>query len=405
MKTTKDLILEAAFSFYKKPYFVDFSLNQIADIVGISKTAIYRHFKNKEALLEAMNDKFYDLLAIQLAEFQKVNIKDKESCKVPFAETIQFFVKNPEYINYFINQFSCKTDFEDECRENLLKRGIDKNLSKFCNTSNEIESQIHSLFGGMSLLFFIKTREIYFKGKKKNDDNEFALKLVNFLSDGLLGCFDKNDIAYPVEISEERKMQLNDICKIDENSFPKEDKIFGAFATVINKFGLQNVTLERIASELNMAKSSLYFYFDNKNQMIFTLIERELALLEELFRENSIEAKNYSEFIYILLRTEINYFSIRSSILSIGGWLLQKSNEPPFSKEIEINNIWEKRLYEESKISKIDLGFPIKAEILTFWFGFLPVGLIIMGKKYNYTNENFYYALDRIFDFIQHGIN
>ena len=55
-KSTKQLILEAAFSFYRRPWDQEFSMSQLAAKVGISKTAIYRHFKNREAVLEAMKD-------------------------------------------------------------------------------------------------------------------------------------------------------------------------------------------------------------------------------------------------------------------------------------------------------------------------------------------------------------
>lgn len=409
MSITKDKIIEAAFSFYKNPSYVDFSLNQIAEKVGISKPAIYRHFKNKEDLLNAMKTRFFDLLSKRLIEVQIAFENGKEASKIPFADTIKFFVKTPAYINYFINQFSYNKNFEEECKEQISLRIKNPNPKLFKAFNDDLNSQIHSVYGGSSLFFFIKTREYYFLSEniKANEINneDFSIKMINFLEKGLQGFFDDDDLLAPKEISEKRKKELNKICEINKEEFPEENKIFTALASVIRKYGFQNVTLECIADELSMAKSSLYFYFDNKNQMIFTLIEQELSLLSEITKENSIEAKNYSEFVYILLNSEMNYFLMRPSILPILGWLLQNSDNKVYKNKVEINYIWERKMYELSQIEKINLGFPLLPEHLTFWYGTLPVALMIYGRKHNLSKTDFYHALDKMFDFIQFGIN
>ena len=49
---TKEKILECAFGLYEKPRMSEISLSEIAAKAGISKTAIFRHYKNKEELME-----------------------------------------------------------------------------------------------------------------------------------------------------------------------------------------------------------------------------------------------------------------------------------------------------------------------------------------------------------------
>ena len=51
---TKEKILECAFGLYEKPRMSEISLSEIAAKAGISKTAIFRHYKNKEDLMEKM---------------------------------------------------------------------------------------------------------------------------------------------------------------------------------------------------------------------------------------------------------------------------------------------------------------------------------------------------------------
>ncbi len=61
--STRDKIIDAAFSFYRKPVFTNISLSQIAQKVGISKAAIFKHFSNKEALGQALFERMFDGIA------------------------------------------------------------------------------------------------------------------------------------------------------------------------------------------------------------------------------------------------------------------------------------------------------------------------------------------------------
>ena len=60
---TRDKIIDAAFSFYRKPVFTNISLSQIAQKVGISKAAIFKHFPRKESIRQAMNARMFDGIA------------------------------------------------------------------------------------------------------------------------------------------------------------------------------------------------------------------------------------------------------------------------------------------------------------------------------------------------------
>ncbi|MBO6219536.1 MAG: TetR/AcrR family transcriptional regulator, partial [Treponema sp.] len=77
-KPTKELILDAAFSFLERPFFSSFSMNELAAKVGISKPAIYRHFKNKDDLLDAMENRIVDNMADLLKDIAS---KDFETTK------------------------------------------------------------------------------------------------------------------------------------------------------------------------------------------------------------------------------------------------------------------------------------------------------------------------------------
>ncbi len=52
------LIVDTAFKVWGENSFYNTSLSSLAEALGMSKPAIYRYFKNKDALLQAMKDDF-----------------------------------------------------------------------------------------------------------------------------------------------------------------------------------------------------------------------------------------------------------------------------------------------------------------------------------------------------------
>ena len=128
--STKQLILDAAFSFYKQPCFKDFSMSQLAAKVGISKTAIYRHFKNKDAVVENMKEQFFDIFYAQLSTIQNKNL-DSKTFNEKIIKIISFFAENSQYINYFIILHAQIKDFEKKVCDELRSKGLEDGIAKF----------------------------------------------------------------------------------------------------------------------------------------------------------------------------------------------------------------------------------------------------------------------------------
>lgn len=60
MVNTKEVILKTALRLFLQKGFYHVSLNMIAAEIGISKPAIYHHFRNKDAMVEGVLDYFTD---------------------------------------------------------------------------------------------------------------------------------------------------------------------------------------------------------------------------------------------------------------------------------------------------------------------------------------------------------
>ena len=412
-KPTKELILDAAFSFLEQPRYTSFSMNELAAKVGITKPAIYRHFKSKEVLLDAMENRIVDDMAYLLKD---IATKDLETSKKSLAGLIKYFIENPSHINYYIAQMSQNANYEEHLFKKLTERQVsflgqvadkDSYLSAF---RSDMRLFAKHIFSGMSLFYFVKLQEkLRQEGKCVPSPQEYAEKVVNLLVYGLLECTDESSPVHPQEISPERRQEIISLCKIPENSFPAENKIFKALASVIEKHKMKGVTVERIADELGMAKSSLYEYFDNKNHMIKSLVNKEISLLQTIANENTAEAGNFTEYLLIQMYSELEYFSHRPEIIPICGWLLMSANDSFDGMQNqdmedcdEVNNVWEKRL--PSLINSPDLGYSYSPRVITTWAGVLPVAFLVESKGKNLSEKKFMEGFNFMIDYIFNGI-
>lgn len=388
-------------------------MNELAAKVGITKPAIYRHFKSKEVLLDAMENRIVDDMAYLLKD---IATKDLETSKKSLAGLIKYFIENPSHINYYIAQMSQNANYEEHLFKKLTERQVsflgqladkDSYLSAF---RSDMRLFAKHIFSGMSLFYFVKLQEkLRQEGKCVPSPQEYAEKVVNLLVYGLLECTDESSPVHPQEISPERRQEIICLCKIPENSFPAENKIFKALASVIEKHKMKGVTVERIADELGMAKSSLYEYFDNKNHMIKSLVNKEISLLQTIANENTAEAGNFTEYLLIQMYSELEYFSHRPEIIPICGWLLMSANDSFDGMQNqdmedcdEVNNVWEKRL--PSLINSPDLGYSYSPRVITTWAGVLPVAFLVESKGKNLSEKKFMEGFNFMIDYIFNGI-
>ncbi len=410
IKSTKELLLDAAFSFCDDSGMGIFSLNDLAQKVGISKAAIYRHFASKDDVFDAMRMHFFDMLGDYLLQIAaQSDIKSGKASRVPFTNLIEFFADNPFYVNYMVGCLCRESNFDQVIREEMQKRGV-KNLDSYFNMSSDGKLVItdfnhftQALYCGITMFYFLKVRhKMLTIGNKECSAKDFSDKLVTFILHGLRGTTTGDSLLCPSNLTDRRLDELDKICSIDASQYPNEDRIFTALAKVINQYGLGGVTIERIATELNLAKSSLYEYFDNKQHMIKTLILKEFALLNVIVVENSSEAKNLTEYMYISQRTVLEYMLIKPSILPICGWLLTFDMRESMP-ELDIPNPWTEKL--PKLLKEPDLGLLLNSKQFMLWISSVPAALVLQCTHHGVVGEDLKKILRQIFKYIINGIS
>jgi AcrR family transcriptional regulator len=109
-KNLKEEMIENSIRIMASEGYEKFSLRKVAKACGVSHTAPYRHFKNKDslvaAILDQVNCKFDHILKEAVSKYPK----DLESQLKEMAFLyVKFFVENPEYMKFlFFSDFNKK---------------------------------------------------------------------------------------------------------------------------------------------------------------------------------------------------------------------------------------------------------------------------------------------------------
>lgn len=109
MSSTKDIILACARDQYLTDGYKGLSMRKIADKAGISATAIYRHFDNKEALFHRLVKKGFGMYTQYL-----MPALDEKTAELRFQKTMEyaldFILEQPKYFELIF----VKSETKDE---------------------------------------------------------------------------------------------------------------------------------------------------------------------------------------------------------------------------------------------------------------------------------------------------
>ena len=160
-KSTKELILEVALKLFSTKGYKSTTVRDIAKEVGIQQSGLYNHFKNKDAILEALISDLMNSAIVKL--FENRNIEEIANSGKSFLFSIATTFKLISF------------DKKNEALFKLLMQELYKN-SKIRNTYNEFFYQ--SNVKKLSSVFFTMMQ----KDKIKHSDplllaNEFFAPL------------------------------------------------------------------------------------------------------------------------------------------------------------------------------------------------------------------------------------
>jgi len=126
-KERLEVLLSSAHQAFLEKGFGACSVDYIAKMSGVSKSTIYRHFANKDAIFEAVNLRIAEQQGREITTF-KLDIKQPAKCLRKFAHHIYAIDTKPEYLESF-RLFISEAGRKPELIDRIRARGITKVLS------------------------------------------------------------------------------------------------------------------------------------------------------------------------------------------------------------------------------------------------------------------------------------
>ena len=403
-QSTKEKILLATIKASVKKRKNPYSLCNIAMDVGISKPAIFKYFKCKDSLIKAATSKAFDDIAAFYVQIKNQFGNDVEKIIQIFS---LWLFENPSYLIFVLNQFMMEKDFSSIIVAELEIRGV-KLKKDFL--SKEGITEVYAI---SSIVTFICCLLQSKKGEKEESSENPLKEEIEKYAAGISSCicYGVKDSSYPIDINYEEldilcqqvKYQFTEeekeISKKSENQYKNEGRFFNALASVIKKHSFSGVTIEKLAEEAGLAKSSLYTWFKNKDDLLKKVILGKFLQLKDLIEHNIMSFENVVEKSYVILKTETDWLLENISVLPVATWLNFSGNGTTNVGEILISNSnWVSKLFSVEALGLVDSDLP------AIWLTCLPVPMVLEGNSKGYTHQFLLNSVKQIHSMLWNGI-
>jgi AcrR family transcriptional regulator len=308
-------IIETAFRVWGRTLYLDTSLSDLARELGVSKPALYRHFRNKQALKDAMKQHFYDHYAdFVRADFQRALAAEEniERMYIMIRSNVDFYARDCDALIFVLMEVY-KDREQDKMSDQLLKRGIDmrklQNSAKFPELYPLIWQFIAS-----TLIFWLS----FFHKCGQKPVLEEAIRDLSSRVEEKTVCglgLDPEKTGRLDFDSLEASVACRDFGNI------ADDGILKAVAEAVAEAGPWNASMDMVARRSGLSKSSLYGHFKNKKDMLRQLFITEFTHIAKFAREGISHSDIPEEQLYLGIFSIAAYLRSRPEILVALDWI------------------------------------------------------------------------------------
>ena len=296
----REQILEAAFRLSARRG--DWSLADIAGEIGLSKTALYRHFRDRADIEEEMRrELFRSLLRI-------IDSAPEDPTEIRKA-VVAFYRQNQGHLFATMMGIVTDPDFNRNAVDFLVSGSprVARYFSRIDMTDGAGRERLAAnlLINSVSILLASFLDE----------------RIDTKLQDELLALLDRGleSLALPTD---GRLDELTSDAALPEGETGTDGgKILAAIARAIQKHGVTKTTIERIAEETGTAKSSLYFHYRTKQDMLEDLLQSETRNMLRLYGEKASAGRTFVEQLYVIMIVQANYLMMKPDLIPVFNWI------------------------------------------------------------------------------------
>ena len=393
---TKTEIVEAAFRVWGRNFYLKTSLSQLAGELKVSKPALYRHFKNKQALTAAMTESFLDNFAASIrADFEKAQkAADIDEGIFTIIQSISgYFARNVYFLIFSLTNIYDRNLNGRAISERLKTRGVDlgmlkKLIEKKYAVDTSVDTSVNTvviqlIFASLTFLMshFHKTRNT-FENLPADEDIEKTITDIKKIIESGLGL-----TAEKVNSLDFEKLEK----QVDGTMLNTEpEPLFKAVAEAVAQAGPWNASMDMVAKRLGLSsKSSLYGHFKNRKDMLRRLFITEFKRIIEFARQGINMSSEASQQLYLGIFSIAIYLGSRPEILTAMDWIrTRKLDLGRPDKQIGIF-----RLFEDLDIERFKNADEDDKQRLSRWILFLLINTLMRpiqikkGQQAGFNND------------------
>jgi len=389
---TRDDIIRAAFKVWGRELYRTTSLNDIARELGVSKTALYRHFKDKDSILEAMEAAYFDDCAAFIkggCDRAASAASRREAHLIAMRTIAEYFLRNSEAFIFSLARVFDKSD-KRTVSEEFRKRGVD--FGQMVQKPGETASYPSKMQLILATLFFCIAYFHHQNYEKGENPTEEAVKASLFQMEERIGKGLRLD-AQRISALDYENIEKRAAATVYEDT--EDNALLRAVAEAVAEAGPWNATMEMVAKRSGLSKSGLYAHFKSKQDMLDRLFVTEFNRIANFARAqidtyDAVEAQLYHAIISI-----VYYLRSRPEILVAIDWI--KTRQMELGKGVS-DEIF--RIIGDLKLEAIrGMDLLLLGEI-AHWILFMIVNTLAWRPIKEIPNESFRF----LYNFISLGL-
>jgi AcrR family transcriptional regulator len=314
---TRDDIITAAFKVWGRELYRTTSLTDIALELAVSKPALYRHFRDKEALLDAMYSVFFDHYAASIRS-------DYERALAARGRRERYVIMLRAVTGYYLRHrdacvFSLVRVYGNrEIRamgEMLKSRGID--MTRLRDDDEEEVYPSILQFVNASLVFWAASFHRFVHQSDDPPADDLVERTVDQVEARIthgLGIDVKTVLAIDYAVLEERAARV-----VHEET--EDNALLRAVAGAVAEAGPWNASMEMVAKRSGLSKSTLYTHFKNKQDMLGRLFVTEFESIAVYAEGQAATSAVSEERLYLIIISVMEYLRSRPELMVAMNWI------------------------------------------------------------------------------------
>lgn len=323
---TQQDIIRAAFIVWGRNFYSKMNLTEVAEYLGVTKPALYRHFSSKEALLDALYADFFDRFAEFVAQVlpaisPQETLQDKALTMANIMA--QYFINQKYDFLFFLNLVLGQEKPGRVFKQELERRGLVIGSLDACWGKKDSLSLLRIV--SVTVVFSVALFHIQQKGQVDEPSvvpAEDALRSVTDLVEhGLCSASAGPNLPDFSALDGAFTEWLGSVHSSSRDAESTSGQILSALARAIGELGPYEASMNIVAQKAGLAKSSLYSHFASKEEMLRQLFLNEFEALANLMESALTLSEEPLDKLYLTMRVVTEYLRSHRDILFVMDWV------------------------------------------------------------------------------------